>query len=132
MRRAVDDVAQLDAAHHYHRDEADKEHQAAQQPEEVHRLDAKLGLEPERQQVEITIHKAVEAKLGGAVLAGLMMDHLLADACKAGILGQIGHIAVHIAVHLDMLDHIEAIGLQAAVEIMQVVDAAHPSCRGVE
>ena len=60
------------------------------------------------------------------------MNHFLTDLAKSGNLGQIGNIAVHVAIDLDVLDHIAAIGLQAAVEVVQVVDTAHtPGC-GVE
>ena len=61
-----------------------------------------------------------------------MVYGLLADACEAGCLGQIGDVSVHLAVNLDVLDHFAAIGLQSAVEVVQILDAAHsPGC-GIE
>ena len=60
------------------------------------------------------------------------MHHLLADFGETGILGQVRDIAVHLAVHLDILHHIYAIGFQAAVEVVEILDAAHAPRRGVE
>ena len=60
------------------------------------------------------------------------MNGLLADACEACVLGQIGDVAMHLAIHLDVLYHFAAIGLESAVEVMQIVNAAHPACCGVE
>ena len=39
-------IVEFERTHHNHRDEAQQEDQAAQQAEEMHRLDPKLGLEP--------------------------------------------------------------------------------------
>ena len=47
------------------------------------------------------------------------MDGFLADLAVAGILGEIRDIAVHFAVHLDALDHLVLVGLQAAVHVME-------------
>ena len=125
-------VVELEGAHHDDGNETEQEHQAAEQSEEVHRLDAKLRLEPKGKQVKVTVDKAVESELGRAILARLVLDLLLADAGETSNLGQIGDIAVHVAIDLDVLDHLAAIGLEAAVEVVQVVDTADASCRGVE
>ena len=42
----------------------------------MHRFDAEFGLKPERSQVEVAVDKSVEAKLGGAVFAGLVLHDL--------------------------------------------------------
>ena len=39
---------------------------------------------------------------------------------------------MHFAVDLDVLYDVAAIGLQSAVEVVQVADAAHPSGRSIE
>ena len=61
-----------------------------------------------------------------------MVHHLLADAVETGVLCQIGDVAVHLSIHFDVLHHVLAIGLQAAVEVVQVLDAAYLACRGVK
>lgn len=98
----------------------------------MHRLSAELGNEPQAQQVKITVDKTVQTKLRCSVFAGLMVHHLLADACKTRILGKIRNIAVHLAINLDVFNHILAISLQTAVEIMQIRDTAHLARRGIE
>ena len=114
-------------------EEADEEHDGAEEAEHVHRLLAEGAQEPQRQQVEIAVDEAVQAhELRLAVFACLMVHHLLANLVETGILGQIGDIAVHLAIHLDVLHHITAIGLQAAVEVVQVLDTTHLTRRGVE
>ena len=60
------------------------------------------------------------------------MDHLLANLVETGILGQIGNIAVHLTIDLDILHHILAIGLQAAIEVVQILDATHLAGRCIE
>ena len=52
-------VVELERPYHNHRDEAQQEHQASQQAKEMHRLDTKLCLEPQREQVKIAVDKAV-------------------------------------------------------------------------
>ena len=54
-----------------------------------------------------------------------MMDHLLANLVESSVLCQIRNVAVHLTIHLDVLHHIATIGLQAAVEVVQVLNAAH-------
>ena len=48
------------------------------------------------------------------------MDGLLADLAVAGVLRQVGDIAVHLTVDLDALDHLVLVGLQAAVHVMEL------------
>ena len=39
---------------------------------------------------------------------------------------------MHLAIDLNVLHHVAAVGLQSAVEVVQVVYAAHTACGGVE
>ena len=72
-----------------------------------------------RDQVQIPFHRAFEAEFRTAVLAGAMVDDLLADAAEPGLLGQERNEAVHLAVDLDGLHHLAAVGFQPAVEIVE-------------
>ena len=56
-------VVEFERSHDDHSDEAQQEHQTAQQAEEVHRLDTELRLEPQREQIQVAVDKAVETKL---------------------------------------------------------------------
>ena len=99
----------------------------------MHGLLAECAQEPQRHQVQITIDETVPAhELRLAELSGLMVYGLFANLIKAGILGQIGNEAVHLAKYLDILDHLIAIGLQTAVEVVQILDAADLAGRGIE
>ena len=99
----------------------------------MHRFLAKGTQEPERQQVKITVHETVQAhELRRAVFTCLMLHHLLTDLVKTCILGQIGNITMHLTIYLDILHHRFAIGLQTAVEVMQVFDTAHLTGCSVE
>ncbi len=130
---AVVHVVQLADSHDDDGDEAEDEHQRTQKAEKVHGLDAEGGEEPQGYQVQIAVEETVQpAELGLAVLARLMVHHLLADFLEAGVLGQVGDVAVHFAVDFDVLYHLVAIGLQSAVEVVQVFDARHVAGRGVE
>ena len=61
-----------------------------------------------------------------------MVHHLFADLVEAGILGQIRDVTVHLAVDFDVLHHVAAVGFEAAIEVVQVVNARDFACRGVE
>ena len=61
-----------------------------------------------------------------------MVYHFLANLVETSILGQIGDIAVHLTIDLNILHHILAVGLETAVEVVQVLDAAHLAGGGVE
>ena len=52
-----------------------------------------------------------------------MMHHLLTDALESGILGQVGDIAVHLAIHLDVLHHLATVGFQSTIEVVQIMYA---------
>ena len=58
------------------------------------------------------------AELALAVLACLVLHYMLADFCVACILGKVGDITVHVAVDLNALDNLVAVGLQPAVEVV--------------
>ena len=124
---------QLHRAHHHAGHEAQEEHHRAQKAEHVHRFQPETVEEPQRQQVQIAVDKAVQsAELRLTELARLVMHHLLAYASEARVLRQVRDVAVHFAVHLDVLHHLAAVSLQPAVEVVQVRDAAHLARRGVE
>ena len=113
--------------------EADEEHDGAQEAEYVHGLTTEGAQEPQCQQVEIAVYEAVQThELRLPVLPCLVVYHLLTDLVEARILGQIGDEAVHLAIYLDILHHVATISLQSAVEVVQVLDPAHLPCRGVE
>lgn len=61
-----------------------------------------------------------------------MLYHLLAYAGEAGVLGQVGDVAVHVAVDFDMFYHRGAVGLEPAIEVVEVLDAAYATGRGIE
>ena len=61
-----------------------------------------------------------------------MMDHLLANLVESGVLCEIRNVAVHLAIHLDVFHHVATIGLQAAIEVVQVLDAAHFAGGGIK
>ena len=110
-----------------------QEHNGTQETEDVHRLLTERRKEPQRQQIQVAVHKTVQPhELRRAVLAGLVLHHLLANLRKASLLGQIGNVAVHLAVHLNVLHHRFTVGLQAAVEVVQVLDATDLAGRSVK
>ncbi len=98
----------------------------------MHGLLAELACKPKRGEVKIAVDKAVETKLGLTVFAGLMVHHFLAYLVKTGLFGQIRYVAVHVAVDLYMFDNLVAVCLQAAVEVMEIMYAAHFTSRSVE
>ena len=104
-------IVELDDAHGNHSNKTNEEHQATKQAKKVHWLDTKLRLEPQCHQVEITIHKTVKTKLRLAILAGLVVHHLLAYLVETGIFGQIWDVAMHVAINLDVFHHITTISL---------------------
>ena len=61
-----------------------------------------------------------------------MMHHFLSDTIESVQFGEIRYIAVHIAVNLNMLHHFMPVCLEAAVEVMEILDSAHFAGRGVE
>ena len=61
-----------------------------------------------------------------------MLHHLLSDLVESGILGQIGDITVHLAIHLYILHYLLTVSLQTTIEVMQVLDTADLPCRGIE
>ena len=65
------------------------------------------------------------------VLAGAMLDDLLADPLESGLFCQNRNITMHLAIDFDRLDHPAAVGLQSAVEIMQS-DSRNDAGRPVE
>lgn len=129
---AVVHVVELDGAYGYDGYKSDEEHQRAEKPEEVHRLGTELACEPERGEVKVAVDEAVKSEFARAVFACLMVDYLLAYASEAGIFGEIRDVTMHVAVDLDVLDDLIAVGFESAVEVVEVLDAADTACRGIE
>ena len=115
------------------REEADEEHETAQESEYVHWLLAEVAEEPEGHQVEIAVYETVPAhELGSSELACLVMNRFFANLGKAGVLGKIWDVAMHLAIYLDVLDYFAAISLQSAVEVMEIMDSAYLSGCSIE
>ena len=107
--------------------------QRAEESEHMHRLSAEAAQEPQRYKVEVSVEEAVPShEFRFTELACLMVYRFLAYLVEAGVLCQIWYISVHLAIHLDVLHHILAVGFQSAVEVMQIVYSAYLPCRGVE
>ena len=113
-------------------DEPEDHNESEQKGEEthsakkVHGLFAKAADELHRQQIEKAIDEALPAKLGDAVFAGAMLHYFLPYFMKAGMLGQYGYEAVHLAIYLYALYHLPAVGFETAVHIVQLY-AAEPA-----
>ena len=58
------------------------------------------------------------------------MDRLFGDPGEAGVLGKVGDVPVHLAVHLYVLYDFVPVGLQAAVHVVQLYPGDAPG-RGV-
>ena len=82
-------------------------------------------------QIQVAFHGTFEAELRAAVFAGVVLDDLFADTAEPGLLRQNRNETVHLAVDLDRLDNLAAVGLQPAVEIVEF-DAGDPARRPVE
>ena len=89
----------------------------------MHGLYAKFGKEPQGNQVQVSVYKTVEAKLGHAIFACLVLHYFFADAVESGIFGQRGDLAMHFTVHFDVLHHVLTVSLESAIEVMQILDA---------
>ena len=91
--------------------ESNHEHQSADEAEDMHGLETESADEPQREQVKVSVDEAVPAhKLAFAILACLMVYRFLAYAREARFFSQIRDVAMHLAVHFDILDHLTAIG----------------------
>ena len=104
----------LHTDHHTDSDSTYQEHQAAYQSEEVHRLLAELVEEPDRHQVEVTVHKTTHAELRHSELALAVLDDFFTNLGESGVLGQIRYVPVHLAEDLDVLHHLLAVGFESA------------------
>ena len=61
-----------------------------------------------------------------------MLNHLLANLAKSSLLGQVGDVAMHLTIYLNIFHYSLTIGFQTAVEIMQVLDATDFTSRSIE
>ena len=98
---------------------AEKEHEGAEPAEEIHGRPPEMGHEQDGDEVEIALEHAFEPELGLPVLAGTVLDDLLADAAEPGLAGEDGDETVHLAVDLDGLDDLAAVSLETAIEIVE-------------
>ena len=79
---------QFACSHTHYSDEADNEHECADEAKHVHGLHAKSTDEPEADEVEKTVHKAVHAhEFAHAVLSCLMAHTFLPNFGKSRIFG---------------------------------------------
>ena len=60
------------------------------------------------------------------------MHHLLAYLGETCILGQIRYVSVHLAIHFNILHHLLAISLEAAIKVVQVLDSRYFASCGIE
>ena len=85
----------------------------------MHRAVAELRDEIDGHEVEVATNETAHAELAAAIFTLLVVHHLLPDVAEAVHLGDDGDVAVHLTVDLDALHHLVAVGLQAAVEVVQ-------------
>src|SRR5450759_3005806 len=97
---------------------ADEDQQGADAPEEMLRAVLVATEKEHREKVEIAAKVALPAVLGLAGRARPVTDRLLGDA-KARLRGHDGDVAVLLAVDMDRVHHVAAVGLEAAVEVVQ-------------
>ena len=60
------------------------------------------------------------------------MDYFFSYLLESGIFGQIGDVAVHFAIYLDIFYYYFAIGFQSAIEVVQVFDTRYFTGRSIE
>ena len=133
MRHMLTQGYHLDGTHNDDGDETDDEHQRADEAKDVHGFHAECADKPETHQIQVSIHETVQThELALAVLTCLMMHRFLTNLAEACILGKVGDEAVHLAIHFDVLHHVLSVCLQSAVEVVQVVNAAHHTCCRIE
>ena len=61
-----------------------------------------------------------------------MMYNLFSDTVETGIFSQVGNVAVHFAVHLNVFHYVPAIGFQSAVEVVQIMYSRNRTCSSIE
>lgn len=130
-RGVVQNGNELVRPHHAERNEADEEHQAAKQPEEVHGLLAETADEPKNHQIQVAVDEAIEPELRTAILPGPMHDNLFSYLAEPRLLCHVGEETVHVVVDFKALYHFVFVCLEAAVEVVQLYPR-YRSHRGVE
>src|SRR4051812_20842221 len=98
----------------------------------MHRALAETGYKGDRHQVEKTVDETFESEFGCTVLTGPVFDNLLSYFPESGPLRNYRNIAMHLAVDFDALYDITAIGLEPAVEVMQIIYSGYLPCCPVE
>lgn len=119
---ATADGNQFDGTNGDYSQEAEEEHDGTEKAKHVHRFQAEGAHKPQGEEVKISIDKAVQTtEFCFAEFASLVVDHLFSDFVETCILCQIGDVAVHLTVDFDVFHDINSVGLQAAVEVVQVL-----------
>lgn len=90
LRYAVGKRTELVYAYYSCGDEADYEHDGAEEAEHVHRLAPETAKEPQRDEVKVAVEEAVEPELRLAVFTRLMVYYLFAYLVEAGVLARYG------------------------------------------
>src|SRR5437016_2642154 len=84
-----------------------------------------------RKEVEQAIDKAAHAEFGFAVFARTVFYYLLTDFGKSSPFSDYRDVSVHFPINLDVFYYCAAVGLQTAIEIVQVFNARHAAGGGV-
>ena len=82
-------------------------------------------------QIQKSIEKTLQAKLGVSVLPSAMLHHLLPDFREAIPFGQKRNVAVHFSIDMDILHHLIAVGLQSTIKIVQL-NPRNPAGHSIE
>ena len=76
----------------------------------MHGAFAKLRHKHHREKIQKAIHKAFHAEFCLPILALLMVNLLFANAFKTSLFGYHWNVAMHLAINLDALNHLLAVG----------------------
>src|SRR5690606_6415169 len=110
--------------------ETDQQRDQAEPAEEVERAAPVLRQEQNRKQVEEATEEAGGSELGAAELSRAM-PHLYLAHPESPEVGQHRDIAVQLTVEVDLVQDLGAVGLQAAVEVVEL-DPGHGPDHAVE
>ena len=93
----------------------------------MHRFHAEGRQEPQGKQIQVAVDETVQSELGLSIFACLMMYNL-----EAGIFSQVGNVAVHFTVPLNVFHYVPVIGFQSAVEVVQIMYSRNRTCSSIE
>ena len=108
-----------------------EEAKAAPETEEVHRSFGEFTDKRDREQIQKSIYESIPPEFGYSVFTRAVLHHFLSDLSKTGPFGKYGNVSVHFTIHFDPFHHLESIGFQSAIEIVQF-DARHATGDGIE